>query len=170
MLIYLLGFMGSGKSTIGRRLGSTLEMPFYDLDRLIELSEQSTVSQIFSEKGEEYFRQAETNILRQTAEAGVGVIACGGGTPCFHGNIEFMNQSGITVYLEMSVGQLYSRLRRSGDSRPLISGLEGDDLRDYIKLRLEERSGCYKEAKITIPGLDPDLAMLIRLVQEKQGL
>ena len=158
--------MGSGKSTLGKRLGNALDLPFYDLDRLIESSEGMSVSQIFAEKGEEYFRQAEKKILRQTAVEGKGVVACGGGTPCFNDNMEFMNHSGVTVYLEMSAGQLYSRLRDSKNDRPLVASLAGEDLRDYITRKLDERLEFYNMAKITIPGLNPGLTKLIRLLQE----
>lgn len=167
MKIYLVGFMGSGKSTAGKKLAAALGFSFCDLDQLIESETGLRIKEIFSKGGEDYFREIEKEIIRKTGSLTNCVIACGGGTPCFHDNMRWMNNSGITVYLEMSPRQLQSRLKVSGANRPLISGLEDDALAEYINTTLAGREPFYQQAKITVRGMDISIAKLTALVWEE---
>jgi shikimate kinase len=160
MIIYLVGFMGSGKSTVAKRLASDMELNFYDLDSLIETDSGSSIADIFQNQGEESFREIERRVLRTTGSLKSSVIACGGGTPCFFDNISFMNSVGKTVYIEMSISQLLSRLEGAKSERPLLNGLKGDKLKLYIAKTLEERSHFYSKANITVSGFNLDIKKL----------
>ncbi|TFH38284.1 MAG: shikimate kinase [Bacteroidia bacterium] len=166
MIIYLLGFMGSGKSTAGRKLAGALGYEFFDLDHLIERERGVSIGEIFRDEGEPSFRITEAAILRKTGAKQNTVIACGGGTPCFHDNMGYMNSQGLTVYLEMTPGQLMGRLSASVGNRPLISSLAGDDLLNYITGTLEEREQFYRKASLTVRGLSLDIQALVKSVQE----
>lgn len=165
MCIFIIGFMGSGKSTLGASLARLAGVPFTDLDEIIESSEGLTVSEIFRRKGEEYFRLAESELLRKVVyETGKGVIATGGGTPCFGSNINFMNKAGITVYLRLSAEDLYNRLRGDSDKRPLLEGLNDQELAEFIVKRLAEREPFYSQAKIICDKNDQDPRKLMKLI------
>ena len=110
--IYLIGYMGSGKSTAGEQLASKLNYQFIDLDKLIVSEYGQTIPQIFAEKGEASFRAMENNLLKKVIQKSNTVVSCGGGTPCYYDNIDLMNNTGITVYLKMSVDALASRLKQ----------------------------------------------------------
>jgi len=167
MIVYLLGFMGSGKSTAGKKLAGALGYKFFDLDDLIERERGISISEIFRTEGETSFRSTEADILRNTGNMTDTVISCGGGTPCFNDNIDYMNNSGVTVYLEMTPGQLSARLSGSAGVRPLVSGMEGDDLLNYISKTLSEREKYYKKAIITVKGFNLDISGLVKSVQKR---
>ena len=112
--------MGSGKSTVGRKLSSATGLNFIDLDKYIQTREGRTVNEIFDKKGEDYFRQTEHRLLKEIIEKDNFILSCGGGTPCFFDNISMMNKNGITIYLKMTVDAIYSRLLNSPDNRPLL--------------------------------------------------
>jgi shikimate kinase len=159
--IYLVGFMGSGKSSAGKRIASLLGYGFTDLDTLIEQQADMSVTEIFSRHGERWFRERERETLHQTVKLDDYVIACGGGTPCFFDNMEFMKKEGITCYLEVEASQLASRLRSSGTKRPLIKDIAESGLIPWIENRLEERRGFYERAAITVNGFSIDYRELI---------
>lgn len=148
MIIFLIGFMGSGKTTIGKKLAKKLKFEFIDLDSLIEQNEQSTVAEIFESKGEAYFREAEHKTLIELCSKSRTVISCGGGTPCFFDAIGLMNKVGVTVYLKLSAEAIYSRLHLAKSKRPLLKNMHGDDLKNFINLKLEEREPYYSKAQI----------------------
>lgn len=148
MRIFLIGFMGSGKSYVGRRLANTLQCAFLDLDALIEQKEGASVREIFSRKGEAYFRQVERQVLQQTGAHPNAVIACGGGTPCFFDNLQWMKGQGLTVYLSAGVDVLTRRLRAQQEQRPLLGGLDEPALRAFIEEKLAEREPFYRQASI----------------------
>lgn len=154
--------MGAGKSSAGKRLAKALSYSFYDLDTMIENDTGSSVNTIFSELGEEKFREIEKNQLLKTGSMINSVIACGGGTPCFFDNMEYMNKTGTTVYLEMSPAQLQSRI--SGTNRPLIANLSGDELLEYITKTLDGRKEFYQLAKIIVNGFDLNIQELRSLL------
>jgi len=166
MIIYLLGFMGSGKSTAGKKLAAALEYKFIDLDELIEEEMGVTIREIFSNEGEPFFRARESEVLRRTGQMANTVIACGGGTPCYHGNMDYMNKAGLTVYLEMTPGQLMGRLSKSGDKRPLISSLKDDELVNYISKTLAEREPFYRKSNILVTGFDLNISKLVKSIRE----
>lgn len=169
MIIYLVGFMGSGKSTAGKKLAAALRYRFVDLDNMIEEETGLSIAAIFREKGEESFRISEMEILRMAGRLKDTVISCGGGTPCFHDNMEFMNSTGLTIYLEMTPVQLKSRLSSATSKRPLVESLEGDELMKYITDTLADREHYYLRSKIVIDGFSLDTAGLTKLVQEHQS-
>lgn len=150
MRIILIGYMGSGKTTVGRALARELGVPFYDLDWYIESRMRKKVPQIFAEKGEEGFRKIEHNMLHEVAEFENVVMSCGGGTPCFFDNMDYMNQQAMTVYLKADVDVLYDHLRMGRTERPLIKGKESEELRAFIAEQLAQREAFYKKAKYTL--------------------
>jgi shikimate kinase len=121
MKIYLVGFMGSGKTTVGRELAGRIDMPFFDLDELLESAELSTVKEIFASRGEPYFRKRERDILRSTKHLDAGVIATGGGTFTFDENIQFIQSEGLSVYLSAPYALLRARIEDKAADRPLFT-------------------------------------------------
>lgn len=156
--------MGSGKSTLGKRLASLMALPFIDLDSEIEKREGREVSEIFRTEGEEYFRKAESEALRSLNSEAGAVVATGGGAPCYGDNLEYMNRTGLTVFLRMSPAALASRLASSKEPRPLIAGLSGEKLLHYIEEKLIEREPYYSRASIIFDALSADAAKLREIV------
>ncbi|MFW6389146.1 MAG: shikimate kinase [Marinilabiliaceae bacterium] len=144
--IYLIGFMGSGKSTLGKVLARLLNYSFIDLDHYIEKKEGLTVAEIFSRHGEERFRALERLSIHETAQKGHAVVATGGGAPCFFDNMDFMNQHGTTIYLKISPENLARRLAPARAHRPLLADKSENELLTFIKQRLEERTPFYQRA------------------------
>ena len=147
-MIYLLGYMGSGKTTFGRALASACGKTFVDLDDYIEEIKRKKIREIFRDTGEEGFRRIERESLRQLSETDVDIIACGGGTPCFFDNMEFMNSKGYTVWLNASQERLFERLRLENSTRPLIAGLNDENIRQRISADLKKRTPFYEAAQI----------------------
>lgn len=148
MQIYLIGFMGSGKSYTGRRLAQLLNRRFIDLDDWIEQKAGLSIREIFEQQGEAHFREAEAEAIRQMAGQPAAVVATGGGTPCFHQNMDWMNNHGLTVYLDTSQEVLFQRLKDGRDHRPLLRAMPDKDLRAYISHKLLERTPYYQQASI----------------------
>jgi shikimate kinase len=139
--------MGAGKTTIGKALSKELDMMFYDLDWYIETRMHRTVAQIFAEKGEEGFRKIEHNMLHEVAEFENVIISCGGGTPCFFDNMDYLNEQGETIYLKARPEVLCSHLRTGKVERPLIKGKSPEELQQFIIEQLEKREPYYSKAK-----------------------
>jgi shikimate kinase len=158
--IYLTGFMGSGKTTAGRKLATCLGWPFIDLDKVVEERCHRTIPQIFSEHGEQFFRNAEAAALRTFSDSEKVVIATGGGAPCYSGNMEHMLENGIVIYLKLTPGQLRDRLEGSQDERPLLKNLSHDELLSYIENKLEERESFYRKSDIIADGFIQDIDTL----------
>lgn len=148
MQIFLIGFMGSGKSFTGHQLARHLGREFIDLDELITLKEGRSVRAIFEQRGENYFRATEASTLRQTLGYPPAVIACGGGTPCFNDSMAWMNQNGLTIFLDTDPQVLFQRLTMGKAHRPLIRGMSDQELKQYIQNKLNEREPYYKQASI----------------------
>ncbi|MDR2120602.1 MAG: shikimate kinase [Tannerella sp.] len=146
--IFLLGYMGAGKTTTGREFSAQTGLSFIDLDVFIENRYHKTIRQIFEEQGEAAFRETERKALREVAGIENAVISTGGGTPCFFDNMAFMNAAGTTVYLKVSVDELALRLEASKNSRPMLKNLSGEALKQFISNTLSERSIFYEQAKI----------------------
>jgi shikimate kinase len=148
--IVLIGYMGSGKTTVGKALGKELGLPFYDLDWYIENRMRKKVSQIFDERGEEGFRQIEHNMLHEVAEFEDVVISCGGGTPCFFDNMDYLNQQAQVVYLRCEPEVLRKHLLMGKGDRPLLKGKSPDELIEFIKTQLSAREQYYNKARYTL--------------------
>lgn len=142
--------MGCGKSHVGRLLAAKMGFQFVDADNVIENTEGAKIAQIFVAKGEPYFRKIESEILRGVQKWDNMVVATGGGAPCFHNSMAWMNENGITVYLKASPELLLSRLKNEADHRPILGGRTDDDLLHFIEQKLEERNPFYTKATITI--------------------
>src|SRR5215218_4095076 len=124
MKIYIVGFMGAGKTTVGRELSARVDAPFFDLDELVEAAERMSIKEIFAQHGEPYFRKRERDILRTTRNLEAAVIATGGGTFTFDENIQFIQSEGLSVYLSAPYGLLRARVGEKAADRPLFT----DDL------------------------------------------
>ena len=148
--IILIGYMGSGKTTVGKALSKETGMMFYDLDWYIESRMRKTVSQIFAEKGEEGFRKIEYNMLHEVAEFENVIISCGGGTPCFFDNMDYLNQQGDVVYLKATPETLYEHLLMAKIERPLLKDKSPEELIAYITEHLKERAPFYEKAHYTL--------------------
>ena len=142
--------MGSGKSLIGKQLAEKLQLKYIDLDNFIEESENKTITDIFNDSGETYFRKLEEKYLTKIIKENNILISTGGGTPAFHGLIDVMNKSGETIYLECCTETLFERLHKNKEKRPMISALSDKSLRKYIEDKMEERESFYKKAEYTI--------------------
>lgn len=145
--IILIGYMGAGKTTVGKALAKDMGLMFYDLDWYIESRMRKTVAQIFEERGEEGFRIIEKNMLHEVAEFEDVIISCGGGTPCFFDNMEYLNQQGDTVYLQASPEVLVAHLKMGKGVRPLLMGKSDEELLQFIRENLDKREPYYTKAK-----------------------
>jgi len=168
MIIFLIGFMGSGKTTVGKRLAKALEMEFVDLDELVEKASGKSITKLF-EEGASNFRAQESAALKKTSLFPNAIVATGGGTPCFNENMTWMNRHGITIYIKMSTGSLYRRLSQAKEERPLVAGKKGDELRNYVEKVLAEREKYYIKALYTVKGEDLDTKSLAGWIREKQA-
>jgi shikimate kinase len=160
MKIYLVGYMGSGKTTNGRQLARRLHMDFLDLDEFIERTYRISIPLFFGKYDEKAFRTVERESLHKTLSSDNIVISTGGGTPCFFDNMDWMNQNGLTVYLKMHPKSLYIRLTESKKTRPLIKQKPEAELTDFIMSSLEYRETFYSKAAITVKGESLDIDQL----------
>ncbi len=145
--IIFIGYMGAGKTTIGKALAKDIGVMFYDLDWYIESRMRKTVKQIFDEVGEDGFRQIEHNMLHEVAEFENVVVSCGGGTPCFFDNMDYMNQCGETVYLKASPEVLHAHLQMGKGVRPLLLNKTPEEVQVFIHEQLKIRENFYNKAK-----------------------
>jgi shikimate kinase len=154
MKIVLIGYMGSGKSSIGKQLANLLNLQFKDLDQEIELVEKQSIEEIFSNKGEIYFRKKEIEVLKSVLnENSSTILATGGGTPCFGNTMEYLNadKKSITIYLKATIDSLVNRLYEERKKRPLIAHIKSkEELKDFISKHLFERSYYYNLASIKV--------------------
>ena len=150
MRIFLIGFMGAGKSFLGKLWSEMHVIPFYDLDTLIEEEERKSVKNIFEVFGEDYFREREAAVLRNTDRFENCIIACGGGTPCFFDNMQWMNKNGLTVFLNESESNIYDHLKKDDKVRPLINDHDEEELQLFIKNKLQSRIAFYNQSKLIL--------------------
>ena len=139
--------MGAGKTTVGKALAEDLGLTFYDLGWYIEHRMRKTIKQIFDESGEEGFRKIEHNMLHEVAEFENVIISCGGGTPCFFDNMDYMNEQGETLYLKASPEVLYGHLRMGKSVRPLLLNKTPEEVKVFIQEQLQKREPFYNKAK-----------------------
>ncbi len=165
MKIYLIGFMGSGKTHWGRLLSEKLGVRFFDLDEEIVVQAGKPITEIFATTGEEHFRMLEKDILRHISEMHESfIMACGGGTPCYFNNIEFMNQAGTSVWINTPVETLFSRLVNQKSKRPLIRDLSDDQLRGFISKKFSDRRMYYEQAELVVDEEPVELDKLIETI------
>jgi shikimate kinase len=168
MRIFLIGYMGCGKSSTGKRLARLLDIPFYDTDAEIEEQQGKTIAQLFEEQGESQFRTIEKEYLLELQLANkAGVFATGGGMPCFHENMNLLNQMGITLYLERPVKELVNRLENSKKVRPLIAGKSPVELSEFITKQLALRESFYKQANFTVDRTEQEINNLMNMIKTK---
>ena len=169
--IALLGYMGSGKSAIGKALAESLQLPFFDLDSLIEADLNATIREVFDSKGEIYFRKAESRVLNEfLAQNDSFVLATGGGTPCYGRNLEDLHDAGVrTIYLQVGIPVLANRLKNEKYDRPLIQHLSDEDLIEFIGKHIFERSAFYNRAQQTIPVGDKEIKEVVETIRESLG-
>ena len=148
--IILIGYMGAGKTTVGKALAAELGLRFYDLDWYIESRMRKTVAQLFAELGEEGFRRIERNMLHEVAEFEGVLISCGGGTPCFYDNMQYINQQGLTLYLKASPEVLYKHLKMGKSVRPLLLNKTPEEVQRFISEQLKAREQFYTRAQFTL--------------------
>lgn len=161
--IFIVGYMGSGKTAMGKLLAQKLGLDFIDLDNYIETKYHKTIAQLFEQSGEDGFRQIEKNCLHQIADFENVVIATGGGAPCFFDNMDYMNERGATIYLKITPGHLAERLSESKNGvRPLIAGKQGKELKDFITEGLRKRELFYDRARYIISGNDEEIIRQIK--------
>lgn len=141
--------MASGKTSKGKKLARKLEVDFIDLDEEIERKEGQNITTIFEVKGEAYFRQLEADVLRRIPESTKAVIALGGGTPCFHENMKYVNERGTSIYIKRAATTILGRLRQNKAKRPLVAKLTDEELKAFISENLEKREAFYKKATLT---------------------
>ena len=165
--IVLIGYMGSGKTTVGKALAKEIGLPFYDLDWYIESRMRKKVSQIFAERGEEGFRQIERNMLHEVAEFEDVVISCGGGTPCFFDNMDYLNQQAQVVYLRCEPEVLRQHLLMGKGDRPLLKGKSADELVSFISEQVAYREQFYTKARYTLDVTLMDNYEKIKITIEK---
>ena len=161
MKIYILGFMGCGKSTVGKRLAAYCGCSFVDTDELFSQRHNCSVKDYFDLYAEEKFRQEERKILHTTQLMENTVIAVGGGTPCFYDNMDWMLSHGLCVYLEMPPKALFNRLKNSKSERPV---LQTGNLYENIQILISQREPYYQKANIAVSGLDVDILTLNELI------
>jgi shikimate kinase len=149
-MVFLLGFMGCGKTYWAKRLSGILGLPCYDLDELIEQQHEMTVRQIFEKSGESAFRDIEKQVLHQCTHLAPGIIAAGGGTPCFFDNMDWMNANGLTIYLKTPVDLLTARLKKERLLRPLLAKVEAHALSEHIEHLVAQREHYYNKAAICL--------------------
>ena len=147
--VFLVGYMGVGKTTIGKLLSVEMNMQFIDLDKYIESRYRKTIQELFDKKGEDAFRKIEREMLHEVATFQNVLISTGGGTPCFYNNMEYMNKMGVTVYVKASVEQLVSRLLASKNARPLIQNKSPQELSEFVTQHLGQRQEFYSQANVT---------------------
>jgi shikimate kinase len=164
--IFLIGFMGSGKSTLGAKLARLVGYQFIDMDHMIEETAEMSIPEIFNDHGEEVFRKWEYDILNELCRREKLVISTGGGAPCHSNMMDLMNTHGTTIYLKLSPETLKTRLIQSSTERPLIMGKSEPELLDFIKSLLEKRELFYKRAAYIVDGINLQPQALEKLLME----
>lgn len=171
MRIFIIGYMGAGKSTVGKRLANNLGIPFIDLDDTFESKFRYSIPHFFDHFGEDRFRDFEHQCLKEIiTENEEAVISTGGGTPCFYENMELMNNNGMTVYLKMNPKSLANRLNKARRLRPVIRDVQNADMQAFVEGQLAERDVFYSQAKVSVKGESLDLDALVSMINAKKEI
>jgi shikimate kinase len=162
MLIFLIGLPGSGKTTLGKQLAKQIHYVFSDLDEAIVKAQHSTIEEIFLKEGEAAFRNYEHHCLQSYNKNDNIIVSTGGGAPCFHNNMEWMNKMGVSIFLNPPLIELTKRLSASDNShRPMLKGKDNNDLLSFLEAKFNERSSFYYQSKIIIEKVNPSVVDLI---------
>lgn len=166
--IFLVGFMGSGKTTWGRKIANAMDLPFVDLDHEIVAQIGMSIPNYFEKFGEESFRKLESDFLKKQQDR-KAIISTGGGTPCYFDNMDWIIENGVALYLYHTPKSLWSRLSQSDVSkRPVLKGLTGEELLLFIESKLAERSGFYEKAQIKFEQIHTPIEEIIELINNYQ--
>lgn len=168
MKIFLIGLPGSGKTTLGKQAARQLSIPFVDLDAAIEKAEQRTIPEIFKQSGENYFRQIESELLKEWATSSTDfLMATGGGAPCFFDNMQVMNQHGLTLFLDVPAMEIARRIAASNrPDRPLLNSMDFDVLKDQIETLRSRRFSFYKQAQQILVGRAIQSQQMVEIVKK----
>ena len=183
MILFLIGFMGSGKSFYAKGLSGLLQIPCVDLDQFIEERQAMSISEIFESKGEAAFRALESvaikevhaDLLARTAETPdknniLGIISCGGGTPCYNDNMEWMNRHGLTIWVNPDEAVILERLKKEKKTRPLVASIPEEKLKLFIHQKMSERIPYYERAQIVISNSHISLEDFVKTIQDAKNL
>ncbi len=169
MRIFLIGYMGSGKSSVGKVLAEKMKLSFVDLDDHIEEQEKRTIPEIFEKDGEKKFRELEKKYLHEVVKRNHTIVSLGGGTPCFFDNMDVVNRSGISVYIKLDNEALGRRLAKAKKKRPLIQDMTEVDLQYFIEANLEKREPFYLRSKIIVTARELDPQQLADRISAEVG-
>lgn len=164
--VFLIGMMGAGKSYWTKKISKWIKSAGYDLDSLIEMNEEKTIAEIFTEDGEDYFRKTEAKLLRWFKEKKKYVLATGGGTPCSQDNMNFMKKEGIVIWLDESIDVLTQRLIPEKALRPLIAGIDDAALPEFLQNKILERTPFYQQAHYRLTSDQITEAGLKKIIQK----
>ena len=167
--IYIIGYMGAGKSGVAKRLAARIGWQSCDTDSMFEEKYRITINDFFAKYGQDLFRKLESEILHSTAQMDNVVVATGGGTPCFFDNMDFMNNNGLTVFLSMSAKSAAIRLSQTRKKRPLTKGLSGDELLHFVEQQYEQRLPFYTQAQMTFKAEDCDVENMAITISNALG-
>jgi shikimate kinase len=162
--IIFIGYMGSGKTTLGKKIANRLGIPFIDSDEAIEKNENATIAELFESCGENVFRDLETEFINSLSREDSFVLSTGGGLPCFNGNMNRLNELGVTFYLERPAKELQQRLMNAKEVRPLILNKTEDELLTFIELNLEIRSPYYEMAHYVLKRNEQEVKDVLHLL------
>ncbi|HEX5151143.1 MAG TPA: shikimate kinase [Parafilimonas sp.] len=168
MNVFFIGLMGSGKTFWAHRLGAVLNIPAFDLDTEIEKAEGKPIAAIFAEKGETYFRGKENEILKSFAGKNNFILSTGGGAPCFYDNIEWMNEHGITIWIDEPPATIAKRLQKEKLHRPLIAHVEDETLSDFFVRMREKRKSFYAKATYHLTGSPITEESLLKIISPNE--
>lgn len=159
--IFIIGLPGVGKTTLGKTLANKINLPFVDLDKYIEEIQDLSISRIFTEGGESAFRNIEAHALRSFSQLNNSfIMACGGGTPCYNNNMDFMNQNGVTVYYQKPLTEIISQLKNDTVERPLLKNTTPEELPNYLNNLLTKREPYYLKSNVITDGIESALNSL----------
>lgn len=163
--VFLIGFMGSGKTTLGKKIAAALALPFIDLDHELVKHIGMSIPEYFETYGEDSFRKLENEFLKQQGTTN-SIISTGGGTPCYYDNMEWIKANGLALYLYHTPKSLWSRLNQSDvNKRPVLKGLTGEELLSFIETKLEEREPYYGQAHLKIEQLNTPLEDIVNILK-----
>jgi len=169
MKIFIIGYMCSGKSTVGKRLAQKLNYSFIDLDFYFEKKFHISVDDFFTKYGENAFRKIETQLLNEILVKDNIVISTGGGTPCFNENMNVMRKNGVSIYLKMHINSLKDRIINSKKKRPLLKNITNENVTDFLSNHLNEREAFYQQADYTVKGENADIEEMVKLIRCREN-